>query len=224
MPCHLQGQQAAEQAIRAAIPSIQDLSSRIKFVRADVTDPATLAPAVRGCAGVIFAASASVGWRLPFSEHKDTPPHVDYEGAVSAATAAASEAVPRFVLVSSLAVTRPSHLLHVLRNSMAGRIMDWKLLGEQGVAQVYKTVSATRRGDMSAIIIRPGSLTDDPPHGPGGILVDTDDTLSGTISRSDVAALCVESVFCDDVRGMTFECVNGQQGGNYPRCQRHEEL
>mmetsp|Transcript_59478 Transcript_59478/g.158280 ORF Transcript_59478/g.158280 Transcript_59478/m.158280 type:complete len:222 (-) Transcript_59478:48-713(-) len=97
---------AAEPAIRTALQSYGDCSKLVSFVCADVTQPSTLPAAVRGCCGVIFAASATVGWRLPFSEQKDTPPFVDYEGAVAAATAAASEAVPRFVLVSSLAVTR----------------------------------------------------------------------------------------------------------------------
>jgi len=45
--------------------------------------------------GVINTATASAWWRLPFQEASDTPPHVDYTGAVNVAAAAAAEGCGR---------------------------------------------------------------------------------------------------------------------------------
>ncbi|KAJ1482810.1 hypothetical protein T484DRAFT_2638601 [Baffinella frigidus] len=146
---------ACEKAVSAALsPALQQY---VTYVRADVTKPKTLSPAVRGCAGAIFAATAPAGWRLPFaSDLEDTPPHVDFEGCVAAATAAAAEGVARFVLISSASVTQPSFALHMTRNSLMGRIMDWKLLGEQGAAKVYDAVQQSTARDLSLTIVRPG--------------------------------------------------------------------
>ena len=179
---------ACERAVRSTLPP--PFLGYVSFHRADVTDEKTLEPALRGCTGVIFAATATAGWTL--FESKETPPAVDFGGSVAAATAAAAVGVPRFVLISSLAVTRPSHMMHMARNSLMGRIMDWKLLGEQGVCKVYDTMARSSTSEFSVTIVRPGTLTDEPGGGPGCLLVDTGDNLSGSISRADVAALCVE--------------------------------
>ncbi len=45
-----------------------------------------------------------------------------------------------------------------------------------------------------------GVLTDDAPAGPSGILVDIGDTLGGSISRADVASLCVEALLSTDAK------------------------
>jgi NAD(P)-dependent dehydrogenase (short-subunit alcohol dehydrogenase family) len=157
---------ACEKAVTAALPPA--LHKLVAYCKADVTDEKTLEPAVRGCDGVIFAATATAGWTL--FESKDTPPSVDFEGSVASATAAAGCGVRHFVLISSLAVTRPSNVMHMTRNSLMGRIMDWKLLGEQGVCKVYDKFSRTSTTEMSVTIVRPGLLTDDPPAGPGSLL------------------------------------------------------
>mmetsp|Transcript_33913 Transcript_33913/g.52845 ORF Transcript_33913/g.52845 Transcript_33913/m.52845 type:complete len:287 (-) Transcript_33913:53-913(-) len=196
----------------------------VTYCKADVTEPKTLAPAVRGCRGLIYAATATAGWRLPFYDNKDTPPQVDFEGAVAAATAAAAEGVNRFILVSCLSVTRPSHPMHITKNTMMGRIMDWKLLGEQGVQKVYDHVAKSSSRDMAVTIIRPGFLTDDAPEGPSGLLVDTGDSLAGSVSRADLASICVEAIWNPNAKGLVFEIVSGKQGGNYPVCTNYEQI
>lgn len=112
--------QARPQAVHGALAEGQH--QHVTFVTADVTKPATLTPAVRGCAGAIFAATATAGWRLPFaSDLEDTPPHVDFEGAVASATAAAAEGVPRFVLISSASVAPAPPHPAASRAATAGR-------------------------------------------------------------------------------------------------------
>lgn len=211
---------ACEKAVCSALPP--SLHKHVTYCRADVTDTQTLDPALRGCHGVIFAATATSGWT--FFESKETPPSVDFEGCVASATAAAGAGVERFILISSLAITRPSNVMHMTRNSMMGRIMDWKLLGEQGVCKVYDAISKSSTKDMAVTIVRPGLLTDDIPGGPGNLLVDTGDNLAGSLSRADLAAVCVEALLHDDAKGLVFEVVNGKQGGNYPVCSTYEQI
>mmetsp|Transcript_34763 Transcript_34763/g.71729 ORF Transcript_34763/g.71729 Transcript_34763/m.71729 type:complete len:162 (-) Transcript_34763:14-499(-) len=103
---------ACEKAVSSKLPA--NLRIYVTYQKADVTEPKSLPPALRGCRGVIFAATATAGWRLPFYEYKDTPPHVDFEGCVAAANAAAAQGVSRFVLISSLSITRPSHPMHMV--------------------------------------------------------------------------------------------------------------
>ncbi|EKX41730.1 hypothetical protein GUITHDRAFT_112146 [Guillardia theta CCMP2712] len=219
--------QESEELVNSYLPV--SFRQYVQYCKADVTSPKTLSKAVNGCRraggrGLIFAATATAGWRLPIYDNKDTPPHIDFEGSVAAATAAAAEGVARFVLISSLAITRPSHPMHLARNSLMGRIMDWKLLGEQGVSKVYEAVSKSSTNKMSYTIVRPGYLNDDPPGGPTTLLVDTGDNLSGSISRADLAALCVEAIFRPDAHNLTLEVVNGKQGGNYPVCNSYDQL
>mmetsp|Transcript_28608 Transcript_28608/g.55803 ORF Transcript_28608/g.55803 Transcript_28608/m.55803 type:complete len:301 (+) Transcript_28608:101-1003(+) len=216
---------ACESAVFAALPT--NLRKHVTFHQADVTKPDTLPPVVKDCRGVIYCATASSWWRLPFAEDNTTPPHVDYEGAVATAAAAAAARVGRYVLVSSSAVTRPQDWFHMQRNAMCGRIMDWKLLGEQGCAKVIGAVSKSSSSAAQATsmtIIRPGALTDDPAGGPSSLLVECGGSLSGYLPRADLASLCVESVFSPDSRGLIFECVSGKQGGNYPTCSNFEQV
>eukprot|EP00802_Teleaulax_amphioxeia_P023716 Tamp_24339.p1 GENE.Tamp_24339~~Tamp_24339.p1 ORF type:complete len:316 (+),score=25.02 Tamp_24339:49-948(+) len=211
---------ACERAVCAQLPAA--LHKHVTYIRADVTDDKSLEPALCGCEGVIFAATATSGWTL--FESKDTPPAVDFQGSVTTATAAAGLGVRRFVLISSLAVTQPSHMMHMSRNSLMGRIMDWKLLGEQGVSKVYDTVTKSSTRDLSVTIVRPGLLTDEAPRGAGNLLVDCGDSLSGSLSRADLAALSVECLLHDDAKRLVFEVVNGKQGGNYPVCRTYEQI
>eukprot|EP00288_Rhodomonas_lens_P019566 CAMPEP_0177691706 /NCGR_PEP_ID=MMETSP0484_2-20121128/1455_1 /TAXON_ID=354590 /ORGANISM="Rhodomonas lens, Strain RHODO" /LENGTH=296 /DNA_ID=CAMNT_0019202359 /DNA_START=324 /DNA_END=1214 /DNA_ORIENTATION=+ len=212
----------AEAAVNRALPAA--LRKNVSYYKADVTLPKTLPSAVRGCRAVIFAATATAGWRLPFYDNSETPPHVDFEGSVNAASAAVAEGVSRFILVSSLAVTQPSHAMHIARNTAMGRIMDWKLLGEQGVQKVYDAVQKSSTRDMAVTIVRPGFLTDEAAAGPGGLLVDTGDNLAGSVSRADLAAVCAEAALRDDAKRLVFEVVAGQQGGNYPVCANWEHV
>jgi nucleoside-diphosphate-sugar epimerase len=50
------------------------------------------------------------------------------QGVTNLVSAAAREHVPHFVLISSAYVTRPFSFVYILLNSLAGRVMHWKLL------------------------------------------------------------------------------------------------
>lgn len=144
--------------------------------------------AVRGARVVICALGARPG-----TEH-NTPEEVDYEGVNNLVMAAASAGVERFVLVSSLAVTKPDHPLN-----QYGRILDWKLKGED----------ALRASGIPYTIVRPGGLTDT-PAGESALQFDQGDRISGRVCRADVAEVVLQSLGHEQARNCTFEIINVQ--------------
>ena len=121
-----------------------------------------------------------------------SPEKVDYEGVRNLVMAARNASVGRFVLVSSLGVTHPEHPLNNF-----GRVLDWKLKGE----------NVLRTSGLNYTIIRPGELTDE-SGGKSALRVDQGDKLSGgQISRSDVAAICLAALDDISTYHTTFEVV-----------------
>ncbi|WIA24093.1 hypothetical protein OEZ85_013698 [Tetradesmus obliquus] len=157
-----------------------DATSRLQVVAGDVTDPDSLTAALADAAGVIFAASGKGYWSAAA---------VDSQGVKNVADAAkAAGNVSRVVLVSSM-LTHPSNRLHpirVLLNNIRWSLMDNKFKGEE----------ALRSSGLSYTIVKPGGLT----NAPGGTVqlrADVDATRevgAGSISRADVAAVCVEAL------------------------------
>ena len=156
-----------------------------ELVQGDTREPVTLPQAVAGARAVICA----TGTRVPAGEN--SPEHVDFEGVSNLVRAARNAAVARFILVSSTAVTQPGHPMNNF-----GRVLDWKLEGERAV----------RESGLAYTIIRPGGLLDD-PGGQGAIVIGQGDTISGTISRSDLASCVVHALDNIATYHTTFEIV-----------------
>lgn len=149
----------------------------------DVKDSGALSRALRGCRGVIYAASAS--------KQGGNAQEIDNVGVIQAGNACLANKIPRYVVISSTATTRPKSLGYIFTNAMGG-IMDQKRLGEQGVQAAY------RNGGDSAVsytIVRPGGLEEPKKNevlGPGAMEITQGDVLAGIVSRADVAQVCVE--------------------------------
>eukprot|EP00882_Tetradesmus_deserticola_P003700 GHRQ01003914.1.p1 GENE.GHRQ01003914.1~~GHRQ01003914.1.p1 ORF type:complete len:227 (+),score=84.86 GHRQ01003914.1:67-747(+) len=157
-----------------------DGSSRLQVVAGDVTDAASLPAAVNDAAGVIFAASGRGYWSAEA---------VDNKGVKNVADACkAAGGVGRVVLVSSM-LTHPSNRLHpvrVLLNNIRWSLMDHKYAGEE----------ALRGSGVPFTVVRPGGLTNK-PAGETQLRIDvnaTKEASPGSISRADVAAVCVEAL------------------------------
>jgi NAD(P)H-binding len=170
----------------------------------DVTDPASLDAAIGGTsqqklAGVIYAASAS--------KRGGTPQEVDRDGAIAAARACIAHDVPRFVLVSSGAVTRPDSSIYLILNSF-GKIIEAKIAGEDAVRAMYAHEQVTGKdgNNLGYTVIRPGGLTLEPSVGVSSLELNQGDRISGRLPRADVAALCVESIYSEYTLDTTFEC------------------
>jgi uncharacterized protein YbjT (DUF2867 family) len=161
-------------------------SDGVTLFQGDIKDPAGLAEPLAGVDAVISAVGASSG------KGPDRPEMIDFEGVRNLVDAARSAGVQQFVLVSSRSVTQPDHPL----NKMFGDVLRWKLQGE----------NALRASGIPYTIIRPGGLL----NGPGGestIVFEQGDTATAqtTITRADVAELCVQALKFPEARNRTFE-------------------
>ena len=82
--------------------------------------------------------------------------------------------------------------------------MDAKISGENELRRLYAQPSVARK-NIGYTVVRPGGLTRDPPLGVSAVELNQGDTKSGRIARSDVAAICIESLESADAFDTTFE-------------------
>ncbi|KAI5059402.1 hypothetical protein GOP47_0025721 [Adiantum capillus-veneris] len=189
-----------------AVQAIGEEAGKVKFIKGDITKVETLGPACNGVDVVICTVGATVGWRLP-SSNANTPKNCDYLGVKNLSEAAAHAKVPKFVLVSSMAVTRPWYPVALLLNTAFGNVLQWKLKGENCLREVYR-----QQSNLSYNIVRPGGLTNK-KGGAKVILVDQGDKCSGMITREDVATVVLACVEGKCTPNSTFEIVNGDKEG-----------
>ena len=116
--------------------------------------------------------------------------------------------VPRLVLVSSGGVSKPTSAVYLFLNLAASGIMDAKIAGEDALRSLYAAPGVAARG-IGYTVVRPGGLTREPPLGVGAVELNQGDDKSGRIARSDVAAICVESLASAAAFDTTFECYYG---------------
>lgn len=165
-----------------------------KPVKADVKDVDNLINAVEGASVVIFAASAS--------KKGGDAKAVDYLGVKNIAQACIQQKIPKLVIISSGAVTRPDSIGFKITN-LFGRIMEYKLQGEDAVRELYSDASAS---DLSYVIVRPGGLNDGNAEGAGKIMINQGDTLIGDINRADVAECVVTAAISSTIpKDVTLE-------------------
>lgn len=165
----------------------------LQLVEGDVRDPATLQGTFNGARAVICA----IGAKAPAGEN--SPEKIDYEGVRNVILAAKDAGIARFILISSISVTHPENELNNF-----GRVLDWKLKGE----------NVLRESGLNYTIVRPDWLSDE-SGGKSGIRIGQGDTLSGgQISRSDVAAICLAALDDISTYHTTFEISSGD--GNPP--------
>jgi uncharacterized protein YbjT (DUF2867 family) len=155
----------------------------------DVRDPDMLIQPLHGVEALISA----VGTCTPVGEN--CPKRVDYEGVVNLVKAAQWSGVKRFILISSIAVTHPEHPLNRF-----GKILDWKRLSED----------ALRQSGLDYTIIRPGGLIDKPGNG-RGLIFSQGDQILGTISREDLAEICLQALQHANLSRVTFEAVDADK-------------
>jgi uncharacterized protein YbjT (DUF2867 family) len=154
----------------------------------DVRDTATLLPAASGMDALVSAigASSPVG--------KNCPKRVDYEGVANLVEAAGASGVKRFILISSIAVTRPDHPMNCF-----GNILKWKFKGEE----------ALRGSSMDYGIIRPGGLKDT-PGGQRQLAFSQGDKVLGMVSRSDLAEISLQALQYSQSLRVTFEVIEAE--------------
>ena len=178
--------------VRDPVKARAAFGDRVSYFTGDVTDPATLTPAMQDADAVISAIGAK-GAKGP-----SRPEVIDYAGVRNLAVAASVAGVRQFVLVSSRSVTQKDHPL----NRMFGDVLIWKLKGED----------ALRASGVPYTIIRPGGLGNGEP-GQKAFVIEQGDKSAGqtTIARSDLATICVQALKYPEALNRTFE-VNTVEG------------
>ena len=166
----------------------------------DVTKIESLESAIKGASAVIFAASAS--------SKGGTAEKVDYLGVENTAKECVRLKVPRLVVISSAAVTRPSSLGFKITN-LFGKIMEYKLQGEDALRAVYASDPS-----LSYTIIRPGGLQDGDALGVSKLEINQGDAVAGEIRRADVAESAIAAAISKKIPSNTiFEIYNKEGAG-----------
>ncbi|NJN75566.1 MAG: SDR family oxidoreductase [Synechococcaceae cyanobacterium RL_1_2] len=170
------------------------LPEGVELVEGDVLDLSSLRKAIAGCDYVICATGAapSLNFAQPFL--------VDYQGTknlISVIKNVIEESeVKRFVLVSSLCVSKLFHPLNLF----------WLVLWWKKQAEDYIKASG-----ISYTIVRPGGLNATDTSKP--IVVSGEDTLfGGSIPRSRVAEVCVEALGAEEAKNKVLEVIAQEDG------------
>lgn len=161
------------------------LPSEAELVVGDVLDVDSLTKAMTGCTVLLCATGARP------SLNPSGPYQVDYEGTKNLVNVAKEQGIEQFVLVSSLCVSQFFHPLNLF----------WLVLYWKKQAETYLENSG-----LKYTIVRPGGLKNEDNSDP--ILVSSADTLfEGSIPRTKVAQVCVDSLFKDDYQQRILEIV-----------------
>lgn len=209
---------------RRAVSAVRDVSKAVSGstaqdpipVQVDVTRLETIGPAIVGASVVIFAASAS--------RKGGNAKQVDFTGVENVAKECVRLKIPRLVVISSGAITKPDSLGYKITNLFGG-IMGYKLLGEDSLRRVYSSAE----DDVGYAIIRPGGLLDrDQAVGAGLVELNQGDTISGEISRIDVAECAVAAALSKSIPSkVTFEVYEADKSGplqsDFPKVSGFEQ-
>ncbi|NJO13193.1 MAG: SDR family oxidoreductase [Gammaproteobacteria bacterium] len=172
----------------------EQFGDAVEYVTGDVREAETLEGVARGATYVISALGSNVR-----KDPTNLPERVDYGGVRNLVEQASGAGVSQFVLVSSMGVTQPDHML----NRMFNNILQWKLKGEDHL----------RASGVPYTIVRPGGLTTE-PGGRQGIKAEQGDrpgdgqSAPGMIARADVATVVVRALGNRDAVGKTLEIVS----------------
>ncbi|NEQ30588.1 MAG: SDR family oxidoreductase [Leptolyngbya sp. SIO4C5] len=176
---------AVKALVRDSDKAKRILPTGVEVAVGDVLEPATLRPALQDCTAVICATGASP------SLDPTGPYKVDYEGTKNLVDAATAQNIDRFVIVSSLCVSKFFHPLNLF-----WLILYWKKQAEDYIQQ----------SGLTYTIVRPGGLRNENDQRP--LVMEGADTLSdGNIPRQKVAEVCVEALFQPEANNKIVEIV-----------------
>lgn len=201
---------------RANLPTYED-EVVDKPRQVDVTKKDSIEQAISGAAAVIFAASAS--------KSGGSAEQVDFQGVANVAEICVRNKIPRLIVISSGAISKPDSLGFKFTN-IFGKIMEFKLKGENALKSTY---AASGDSSLSYAIIRPGGLADGTALGPAKIELNQGDTISGEVNRADVAQCAVEAALSTKIPPrVTFEIYQCDRKGplenKFPKKSGYERL
>jgi len=164
------------------------LPACVDLIIADVLNPSSFACAMDECDIVICAAGATP------SLDPTVFYWVDYEGTKNLINVAKKKQIEKFILVTSLCVSRFFHPLNLF-----GLVLFWKKQAENYLID----------SGLTYTIIRPGGLRNEDNQ--YSLIVGEADTLfEGSISRQEVAKVCVESIFYPETNNRILEIIQAE--------------
>ena len=173
------------------------LGEGIEYVKGDMRDAATLKRVADGAKFVVSAVGSNSR-----KDPTNTPELVDYGGVKNLVDVSKAAGVQQFVLMSSMGVTQPDHML----NKMLNNVLQWKLKGEDYL----------RASGVPYTIVRPCGLTES-PGGAQAIVAEQGDKPMDPkapplmIPRADVATVMVRALGHPAAVGKTLE-ITGKAG------------
>ena len=175
--------------VRALVRDIETarsiLPTEVELVKGDVLEGAQLIGAIADST-VVFCATGAKPSFNPTQPYK-----VDLEGTKNLVDAAKAKGIEHFVFVSSLCTSRFFHPLNLF-----WLILVWKKQAEEYI----------QKSGLTYTIVRPGGLKNDDNE--NAIVMSSADTLSeGSIPRTKVAQVCIESVFEPGAQNKIVEIV-----------------
>ena len=157
----------------------------VELVVGDVLKRSSLQEAIADCTALICATGASPSFDFA------GPYQVDYQGTKNLVDAAKAKGIEHFVLVSSLCVSQFFHPLNLF-----WLVLYWKKQAEQYL----------QGSGLKYTIVRPGGLKNE--DNPDPILMKGADSLfEGSIPRTKVGKVCVESLFQPGANNKIVEIV-----------------
>ena len=166
-----------------------------KLTIGSIENPEEIRASLRHIDAVICAIGGNV-----MDPASPPPSAIDRDGVKRLAMLAKEQGVKHFILISSLAVTKPEHPLNKY-----GQVLTMKLEGENEVRKLFGEFG------FSYTILRPGGLIDGEPLMHSMIFGMGDTMATGSIRRSDVAEVAVISLFTSESHNLTFELIEGKE-------------
>jgi uncharacterized protein YbjT (DUF2867 family) len=180
--------------VRDPVRAREILPASADVVVGDVLEPATLERAIADCT-VVFCATGASPSLNPLG-----PYQVDYEGTKNLVNVAKAAQVEHFVMVSFLCTSQLFHPLNLF-----WLILVWKQQAEQYL----------QNSGLTYTIVRPGGLKNIEESLP--LVMSKSDTLfEGSISRTQVAQVCVEALTYTTAHNQIVEIVTRPGAAEQP--------
>ncbi|MEL6231762.1 MAG: SDR family oxidoreductase [Cyanobacteria bacterium J06627_3] len=182
---------SADMAVRALVRdrAKADFAAGVEVVEGDVLKPDTLRAAIADCEAVICATGAAPSFDFT------GPYQVDFVGTRNLVDVAKEAGVGRFVIVSSLCVSKFFHPLNLF----------WLVLYWKKQAEAYIVNSG-----LTYTIVRPGGLRSE-DSGEAIVMASADTLFEGGIAREKVAQVCIAALREPGAENKIVEIVTGPE-------------
>ncbi|MEO0869681.1 MAG: SDR family oxidoreductase [Cyanobacteria bacterium J06642_11] len=171
-----------------------DFPDTVEVVVGNVLQPDTLKTAMSGCDAIICATGAAPSFDIT------GPYQVDFAGTKNLINTAKALGIERFIIVSSLCVSRFFHPLNLF-----WLVLYWKKQAEQYIIN----------SGLTYTIVRPGGLKNE--DNSEAIVMSSADTLfEGSIPREKVAQVCVAALQETAAENKIVEIVTSADGPTQP--------